>query len=180
LNLRPSGYEPDELPGCSTPRGLGWCGGDGVWGLVGGPGGDLLSHVLRRSTMGAAGFHGRVRNGSGGAPALSATRSNNQPRLPPTRSATWRGPLGRSADEPRSGGTTAWRCRRAGGGLGACCRQVGMGRLGMRLSLLGVEVVRAIRTGQLSASPRLHIRPIDVVVYHGSDGETWFCGRFPA
>ena len=20
LNLRPSGYEPDELPGCSTPR----------------------------------------------------------------------------------------------------------------------------------------------------------------
>ena len=23
LNLRPSGYEPDELPGCSTPRQLG-------------------------------------------------------------------------------------------------------------------------------------------------------------
>jgi hypothetical protein len=23
LNLRPSGYEPDELPGCSTPRPLG-------------------------------------------------------------------------------------------------------------------------------------------------------------
>ena len=22
LNLRPSGYEPDELPGCSTPRRL--------------------------------------------------------------------------------------------------------------------------------------------------------------
>jgi hypothetical protein len=22
LNLRPSGYEPDELPGCSTPRSL--------------------------------------------------------------------------------------------------------------------------------------------------------------
>ena len=22
MNLRPSGYEPDELPGCSTPR---WC-----------------------------------------------------------------------------------------------------------------------------------------------------------
>ena len=32
LNLRPSGYEPDELPGCSTPRHRGapprvvWCG----------------------------------------------------------------------------------------------------------------------------------------------------------
>ena len=49
-------------------------------GLVGGPGGDLLSHALRRSTMGAAGFHGRVRNGSGGAPALSATRSTNHPK----------------------------------------------------------------------------------------------------
>ncbi len=24
LNQRPSGYEPDELPGCSTPRQL-WC-----------------------------------------------------------------------------------------------------------------------------------------------------------
>ena len=50
----------------------------------------------------------------------------------------------------------------------------------MRLSLLGVEVARAIRTGQLRASPHVHTRPIDVVVYHGSDGETWFCGRFPA
>ena len=29
------------------------------------PGGDLLSRALRRSTMGAEGFHGRVRNGIG-------------------------------------------------------------------------------------------------------------------
>jgi hypothetical protein len=34
LNLRPSGYEPDELPGCSTPRyqmseGAGRAGSDG-------------------------------------------------------------------------------------------------------------------------------------------------------
>mgnify|MGYP006862972615 CR=1 FL=1 len=75
MNLRPSGYEPDELPGCSTPR-------------QSAPqvfrnkseahrnreirnmfltrfGGDLLSHVLRRSTIGAEGFHGRVRDGIG-------------------------------------------------------------------------------------------------------------------
>ena len=39
--------------------------GVAVTGVVGGPGGDLLSHVLRRSTMGASGFHGRVRNGVG-------------------------------------------------------------------------------------------------------------------
>ena len=34
LNLRPSGYEPDELPGCPTPRGGmdgGARGGHGRW-----------------------------------------------------------------------------------------------------------------------------------------------------
>ena len=60
MNLRPSGYEPDELPGCSTPRkGFGGC------RVIGRPGGDLLSHALRRSTIGAEGFHGRVRDGIG-------------------------------------------------------------------------------------------------------------------
>lgn len=29
------------------------------------PGSDLLSHALRRSTIGAEGFHGRVRDGIG-------------------------------------------------------------------------------------------------------------------
>ena len=39
------------------------------WGFVvsvlGKPGGDLLFHALRRSTIGAEGFHGRVRDGIG-------------------------------------------------------------------------------------------------------------------
>ena len=35
----------------------------GSW--LGGPGGDLLSRALRRSTIGAEGFHGRVRDGIG-------------------------------------------------------------------------------------------------------------------
>jgi hypothetical protein len=104
LNLRPSGYEPDELPGCSTPRRSGlwavssgrgrWTGGaapcqrvwrasgfggpaglagrrvwraggfGGVWGF-GEPGGDLLFRRLSGSTIGAEGFHGRVRDGIG-------------------------------------------------------------------------------------------------------------------
>ena len=34
MNLRPSGYEPDELPGCSTPR---------RWWLVGGGLEDLAA-----------------------------------------------------------------------------------------------------------------------------------------
>src|SRR5438477_8054788 len=36
-----------------------------VWGGFAGPGGDLLFHALRRSTIGAEGFHGRVRDGIG-------------------------------------------------------------------------------------------------------------------
>ncbi len=62
----------------------------------------------------------------------------------------------------------------AGGGLWAG-KPSGMGWLSAaRLSLEGVEVDRAIRTGKLHALPRFHIRPIDVVVCHGSDSETWF------
>ena len=70
MNLRPSGYEPDELPGCSTPRPTenGWAGR---------PGGDLLSRALGRSTMGAGGFHGRVRDGIGCRPPAKATRSSS-------------------------------------------------------------------------------------------------------
>src|SRR6476646_7637200 len=55
----------------APPRGIGGC--LGLWlgmrlGLLlpfGRPGGDLLSHVLGRSTIGAEGFHGRVRDGIG-------------------------------------------------------------------------------------------------------------------
>ncbi len=39
------------------------------------PGGDLLSHALRRSTIGAEGFHGRVRDGIGCGPLAMTTRS---------------------------------------------------------------------------------------------------------
>ena len=95
MNLRPSGYEPDELPDCSIPRrfvlgvwpvsafpvlGFGRFGvapSGECWGLVSSLrdtfcvsdftrfGGDLLSHVLRRSTIGATALNGRVRDGTG-------------------------------------------------------------------------------------------------------------------
>ena len=42
------------------------------------PGGDLLSHVLRRSTIGAEGFHGRVRDGIGCGPLAKTTRSTER------------------------------------------------------------------------------------------------------
>src|SRR3954467_7924729 len=53
----------------------------GAWGgwvlecPVGRPGSDLLSRVLRRSTIGAEGFHGRVRDGIGCGPLAMTTRS---------------------------------------------------------------------------------------------------------
>ena len=76
LNLRPSGYEPDELPGCSTPRqekcpSKYLCPGflfnkvSDYLHVAGRPGDDLLSRALRQSTIGATGFHDRVRNGIG-------------------------------------------------------------------------------------------------------------------
>ena len=86
LNLRPSGYEPDELPGCSTPRQHQRrisapektkppraCAPSGLENIANGffetpvskPGDDLLFHCLSSSTIGAVRFHGRVRDGIG-------------------------------------------------------------------------------------------------------------------
>jgi hypothetical protein len=41
------------------------------------------------------------------------------------------------------------------------------------------QVERAISTGQLRALLRFHIRPIDVVVFHGSSGRPGFEAGFP-
>jgi hypothetical protein len=103
------------------------------------------------------GFTAEFGMGSGGTPALSATRSSHHP---------WpqRGPAAPRFSRPGWG--RGWAGKSWHGGLW--------------WSLTGDEVDRAIRTGQLSASPRVHFRPIDVVVCHGPDSETWFCGGFPA
>src|SRR5690242_9375682 len=47
-----------------------------LWPALRRPGGDLLSHVLRRSTIGAESFHGRVRDGIGCLPLAMTTRSS--------------------------------------------------------------------------------------------------------
>ncbi len=46
--------------------------------MVGRPGGGLLSHALRRSTIGAEGFHDRVRDGIGCRPLAITTKSSNR------------------------------------------------------------------------------------------------------
>ena len=42
-----------------------------------------------------------------------------------------------------------------------------------------IKFDRAISTGQLNALPRLHPRPINVVVFHGSQGRPRFEEGFP-
>ena len=43
----------------------------------------------------------------------------------------------------------------------------------------GIKLVRAISTGQLRGLPRFHLRPIDVVVFHGSWARPGFEEGFP-
>jgi hypothetical protein len=91
----------------------------------------------------------------------------------------------------RGRGGLPWGAARGGsGGSGAVCVSCrcgvavdhpGICDLGM-ISVHGVgggyRAARAIRTGQLRALPRLHIRPINVMVCHGpvgvAPGEIWF------
>ena len=108
-------------------------------------GGDLLSHVLRRSTIGATALNGRVRDGIGCFARAMSTRSDKK------RSALCALPhiscprMLLEAGLPASGSNQAYR---------------------------------AISTGQLNALLRLHLRPIDVVVFHGSQGIPCFEGGF--
>ncbi len=95
-------------------------------------GGDLLSHVLRRSTIGATALNDRVRNGIGCFARAMTTKPREQ-----HRSSKPRGCMRLIEGQPAAGSDQAYR---------------------------------TISTGQLSALPRLHLRPIDVVVYHGPQG----------
>ena len=149
MNLRPSGYEPDELPGCSTPRQF-WPVTNRMYGATSSRdtffvflarfGGDLLSHVLRRSTIGATALNGRVRDGIGCFARAMTTKPRKKHENNQTSKRFVQGSL-------TSAGSN--------------------------------QAYRAISTGQLNASQRLHLRPIDVVVFHGSQGIPCFEGGFP-
>lgn len=159
MNLRPSGYEPDELPGCSTPRPCCvWCSGfpAGLWvrggaivsercAFLSRSGGDLLSHVLRRSTIGATALNGRVRDGIGCFARAMATRPGKK------RSALRLSPRVVQVMLRKKAGLSSSGSNQAN---------------------------RAISTGQLSPLLDLHLRPIDVVVFHGSQGIPCFEGGF--
>ena len=98
-------------------------------------GGDLLSHALRRSTIGATVLNHRVRDGIGCFTRAMTTKP-----------------------EQRTSRDTEFQSRASTGS-----NQAG----------------RAISTGQLNALPRLHLRPIEVVVYHCPSGRPCFEVGFP-
>ena len=158
----------------------------GVWaGGFGEPGGDLLFHVLRRSTIGAEGFHGRVRDGIGClAPRCGhqAGQASMRPRAPQRRSWPKRAPGGflvHGLDRwiGSGPGLPGGICECGGGSVGsAAARRDGACRCtpavfplsSWRWSSVRIGRVRAISTGQLRGLLRFHLRPIDVVVFHGS------------
>jgi hypothetical protein len=125
-------------------------------------GGDLLSRVLGRSTIGAAALNGRVRDGIGCfARALTTKPAKRTGATAALRA--WSLPArGHETVSPDD----------AGRGHATSAGQV-------RLLPDRIEACRAISTGQLSALPRVHLRPIDVVVCHGPRGRPGFEGGFP-
>ena len=109
---------------------------------LGRPGSDLLSRVLRRSTISAGTFHGRVRNGIG---------------------------CSRSAITTRSAKSMLFR------------EAVFVPSIAFAIGIRNEndQANRAISTGKLHALPHFHTRPINVVVFHGSQGNTRFKVGFP-
>ena len=95
--------------------------------------------------MGAGGFHGRVRDGIGCGPPAKATRSSSPSVVGLIQVLV-----------------LAWVTR-------GCCVPRNLRMISMHGADL--ELYRAIRTGQLRALPPLHTRPIDVMVYHGPQGD---------
>ena len=105
-------------------------------------GGDLLSHVLRRSTISATALNGWVRNGSRCFARAMTTTSREH--LSPSQ--------------------VYWVTFGSGRGLASTGSN---------------QAYRTISNGQLNGSHRLHLHPIDVVVYDGPQGIPCFEGGFP-
>lgn len=146
------------------------------------PGSDRLSRVLRRSTMGAGAFHGRVRNGNGCSHPAITTRSakgNVEPTSGRFSEKLVEDNLffTRLAHQPDKGfafaGTEQTPCVRLIGQTRCVCPEMSMVNENDQAN-------RAISTGKLHALLHFHTRPINVVVFHGSDREHSFSGGFPA
>ena len=143
---------------------------------IGRPGGDLLSHVLRRSTIGAEGFHGRVRDGIGCRPLAMTTRSASRTDLPTPLASGDRSPWAPGVGSLLNGNRDALLGRKL---LFGAHGVHGMIHTRGRCLFESDQTERAISTGQLRALLPFHTQPIDVMVYHGSSGSAGFEGDFP-
>jgi hypothetical protein len=162
------------------------------------PGSDLLSRVLRRSTIGAGAFHGRVRNGNGcGRPAMTTRSAKRNIFEKLVRSFDlFFSLLNTSLNLSRSD-ECFWHPYRpaavANRLAGRPQRSDPLGRVSVRTKVFGIikqslmsmnnendQANRAISTGKLHALLHVHTRPINVVVFHGPDREYSFSGWFPA
>jgi hypothetical protein len=127
-------------------------------------GGDLLSHVLRRSTIGVPALNCRVRDGIGCLAGAMTTKPDQRPSCAPC--------LGLQQTL-----LCAHQCLFQASGFRAA--SIVQARH-ICLAVSGSDQAnRAISTSQLNALLHLHLWPIDVVVFHGSQGRPCFEGGFP-
>jgi hypothetical protein len=147
---------------------------------LGWPGGGLLSRALRHSTIGARVFDGRVRDGIGSGHVAEATR----PAKPVRSLERTHGPTVGSGLMQRTS-EASWflvllRIMRQGDDAYVCDHTTWCAPLARQHGLMRpIKIERAISTGQLHGLLHFHIRPIDVVVFHGSSGRTRFEVGFP-
>ena len=125
---------------------------------------------MRHSTIGAEAFDGRVRDGIGSGHFARATRPAKDKQFP------W-ADLGLWSFEAKGSFQTRHLLRISWSEKSATFRADAM----MRWALINEsdQANRAISTGKLHALLRFHTRPIDVVVFHGSQGRTRFEAGFP-
>ena len=133
-----------------------------------GSGGDRLSRALRHSTMGAGAFNGRVRDGIGFWAHRSSHQTGATQAVLPLRGRARR----QGCSASNGVWSSLWLCRVANQQR-SCCRTT------TDTDHESDQANRAISTGQLNASPRLHIQPINVVVFHGPQGSSRFEVGFP-
>ena len=128
--------------------------------VLGRPGSDLLFQVLRLSTIGAGEFYGRVRDGIGY-------------RLPANTT--------RPAKDGHEANFWSFRLRFLSVDHSSRHRRRFADNDGKRMGIGNEndQAIRAIRTGKLHALLHFHTRPINVVVFHGSQGSSRFEVGFP-
>jgi hypothetical protein len=150
----------------------------GISFVLGRPGSDLLSQGLSHSTIGAEEFNGRVRDGIGFMLLARTTR--------PAKDKGKRSKLECVSIRAQSPDLIRGPTPKLSKGLfyfsfiSMDCRvKPGNDKRVMDTENESNQANRTISTGKLHALPHFHTRPINVVVFHGSQGNARFEVGFP-